>query len=78
MIFTCLQAADEGGDSPIAFNREVFERLDKKWIDKIKKKGTQYIRNLNDENNSNYLTWQSVLETKSKEVNILKIINQYT
>ena len=37
-------------------------------MDKIKRKGVRYLRNMKHEKNSSYLTWQSTFETKSKEV----------
>ena len=37
-------------------------------MDKIKRKGVRYLRNMKHEDNSSYLTWQSTFETKSREV----------
>ena len=37
-------------------------------MEKIKRKGVRYIRNMKHEDNSSYLTWQSTFETKSREV----------
>lgn len=74
VIICCITPAEIGGESPIVFNRDLLEYQDKKIMDKIKKKGVRYIRNMKDEKNSSYLTWQSTFETKSKEVGFFFII----
>ena len=67
-MFCCISAAENGGESPIVFNRELLQNLDKSVVKEITKRRVRYYRNLPHEKNSNYLTWQATFETKTKEV----------
>ena len=67
-MFCCVLAADDGGDSPVVFNRDIKRDLNPKVYDKFKERKIRYIRNLSHENNSPYLTWQETFKTKKEEV----------
>ena len=67
-MFCCMSAADEGGDSPVVFNRDLKRDLDPAVYEKFKERKIRYIRNLSHEKNSPYLTWQETFKTKTEEV----------
>ena len=63
-----MSEATEGGESPVTFNSDVINDLDPEIVDSITKRKIRYMRNITDEKNSDYITWQATFETKSKEV----------
>ena len=67
MLF-CTSEATEGGESPVTFNRDVINDLDPAIVDSITERKIRYIRNIADEKNTDYITWQATFETKSREV----------
>ena len=54
----------------ICKNSDLFQGLDKKFVDKIEKKKIRYVRHCPDKASSHYLSWQTVFETDSKEVSV--------
>jgi hypothetical protein len=62
--FFCLQPAVEGGETPIADNRRVFELLGPKIRERFTEKGVMYVRNFGE---GVGLGWQTAFQTTSKE-----------
>jgi len=60
IIFMCAVAAEEGGATPIADVRRVFERLDPETRRRFEEKGYMYVRNFGD---GFGLTWQEAFQT---------------
>jgi alpha-ketoglutarate-dependent taurine dioxygenase len=62
--FHCIQAAQQGGETPIADSRRVFQKLDPRIIELFSQHGVMYVRNYG---NGLDLSWQNVFQTDSKE-----------
>ncbi|HEX3253931.1 MAG TPA: TauD/TfdA family dioxygenase [Pyrinomonadaceae bacterium] len=62
--FFCEQPAAQGGETPIADNRRVFELLDPKIRERFIEKGVMYQRNFGE---GVGLSWQTVFQTNRKE-----------
>ena len=45
IAFFCVKKAEQGGQTPIANSRKVFERLDSKMREKFAQKKVMYVRN---------------------------------
>ena len=58
--FYCAQPAVEGGETPIADSRKIFERLDSKIKERFIEKQIMYVRNYSDGVD---LPWQTVFQT---------------
>ncbi len=65
IYFCCLQAAQQGGETPIADSHKIFERISPQISDKFIDKQVLYIRNYND---GFGLPWQNVFQTSDKAV----------
>ncbi|MCC5644524.1 TauD/TfdA family dioxygenase [Nostoc sp. CHAB 5824] len=65
IYFGCLIAAQQGGETPIADCRNIFQRLHPKIREKFIEKKVLYVRNYND---GFGLTWQTVFQTRDKAV----------
>ncbi len=63
ICFYCVQAATEGGMTPIANSRKVFERINPKIREIFQDKKVMYIRNYG---NGLDLPWQNVFQTNDK------------
>ncbi|NES07705.1 MAG: TauD/TfdA family dioxygenase, partial [Okeania sp. SIO2F4] len=63
ICFYCVQAATEGGMTPIANSRKVFERINPKIREVFQNKKVMYIRNYG---NGLDLPWQNVFQTNDK------------
>ncbi len=63
ICFFCVRAAEQGGETPIADSRKIFQQLDPKIKDKFLQKKVLYVRNYGDKVD---LTWQNVFQTTSK------------
>lgn len=63
ICFFCVKAAEQGGETPIADSRKIFQHLDPKIKDKFLQKKVLYVRNYGDRVD---LTWQNVFQTTSK------------
>lgn len=61
--FLCLIPAEQGGETPLADSRKVFERIDPEVREVFTQKQVMYIRNYNDALD---LRWQSVFQTNDK------------
>jgi alpha-ketoglutarate-dependent taurine dioxygenase len=61
--FFCLQPAQQGGRTPIADSRKIFNRLDPKIIEKFAQKQVMYMRNYGT---GLGLPWQEVFQTREK------------
>jgi len=69
IFFFSVIVASEGGATPIADSRRVYQKIDRSIRDKFKKKGILYIRNYTSGID---LKWQDVFQTDQK-----KIVNKY-
>lgn len=63
IAFFCIKKAQQGGETPIADSRKVFESLDAEIKEKFIQKGVMYTRNYGGEID---LSWQNVFNTKDK------------
>jgi alpha-ketoglutarate-dependent taurine dioxygenase len=61
--FFCMQAAEEGGETPIADSRKVFQRIDSSIRDRFSRRRVRYVRNYGDALD---LTWQNVFQTENR------------
>jgi natural product biosynthesis luciferase-like monooxygenase protein/FkbM family methyltransferase len=61
--FCCLQAADKGGETPIASNRKVVELLGPEVIDRFREKRVMYVRNYGD---GLGVPWQTAFQTAER------------
>lgn len=61
--FCCLKAAEEGGETPIADSRRVFERIDPAIRAKFQHKNVMYVRNYGEGLD---IPWQDVFQTTEK------------
>ena len=64
----CLSETNQGGESPICFNRDLLANLDKEIVQKVTNRKIRYMRNLPCDQNSPYPTWQTTFETTSEKV----------
>jgi alpha-ketoglutarate-dependent taurine dioxygenase len=65
IFFFCITPAHQGGETPIADCRKVFQRLDAKLRERFLRKGVMYVRNFG----SGFgLPWQTVFQTTEKTV----------
>ena len=63
IAFYCLRKAQQGGETPIADSRKVFQRICDRTKDIFLKKKVMYVRNYG---NNLDLTWQNVFQTTEK------------
>ncbi len=63
IYFCCLQTPDQGGETPIADVRKVFERIDIAIRERFILKGVMYVRNYND---GFGLSWQEVFQVTDR------------
>jgi len=61
--FFCVEAAEHGGETPIADSRKVFERIDSSIRDRFSRRGVRYVRHYGDALD---LTWQNVFQTENR------------
>lgn len=67
LFFCCITAAQEGGETPIADNREVLKELDPKIVSDFAQKKVKYLRNLHSGQGFG-LSWQTAFQTTEKSV----------
>ena len=63
IFFSCMTAAQEGGETPIADTRKVFARISPSTKERFMQKGWMYVRNFGD---GYGLPWQTVFQTSEK------------
>jgi alpha-ketoglutarate-dependent taurine dioxygenase len=63
--FFCVQPAQQGGRTPIADSRKIFNRLDPRIIEKFAQKQVMYVRNYGD---GLGLPWQEVFQSHDRAV----------
>jgi alpha-ketoglutarate-dependent taurine dioxygenase len=63
IFFFCAKAAQQGGETPIADVRRVYQRVDSKIRDRFAEKGWMVVRNYGD---GFGLPWQTVFQTEDK------------
>lgn len=61
--FSCFKSAEQGGETPIADSRKVYERINEKIRERFADKGVLYVRNYGDGLD---LSWQDVFQTENK------------
>jgi alpha-ketoglutarate-dependent taurine dioxygenase len=61
--FFCIKSAEDGGETPIADSRKVFQCLSSKIKEKFVQKKVMYVRNYGDNLD---LSWENVFQTKNK------------
>jgi alpha-ketoglutarate-dependent taurine dioxygenase len=64
ILFFCAHPAEKGGETPIADNRKVFQRIDPYIREQFMQKGIMYIRNYGE---GLGLPWQEVFRTEKRE-----------
>ncbi|HEX2090930.1 MAG TPA: TauD/TfdA family dioxygenase [Longimicrobiaceae bacterium] len=64
ILFHCVVAAEEGGATPIADVRRVYERIDPEIRRRFEEKGYMYVRNFGD---GFGLSWQEAFQTDDPE-----------
>ena len=65
LFFCCITAAKEGGETPIADNREVLKALDPKIVHDFSQKKIKYLRNLHSGQGFG-LSWQTAFQATEK------------
>jgi alpha-ketoglutarate-dependent taurine dioxygenase len=60
LFFCCITPSEEGGQTPIANTRRIFERIDPAIRERFAQKGWMYVRNFGD---GFGLPWQTVFQT---------------
>ena len=61
--FFCVEPAAEGGETPIADSRKVFQRMAPELRDQFSRKNVRYVRNYGDALD---LPWQDVFQTQDR------------
>lgn len=61
--FFCMEPAEEGGETPIADSRRVFQRIDRSIRDRFSQLNVCYVRNYGDALD---LPWRNVFQTESR------------
>lgn len=61
--FFCVETAPEGGETPIADSRKVFNRIDSVIRDQFARRKVMYVRNYGDALD---LSWQNVFQTEDR------------
>jgi alpha-ketoglutarate-dependent taurine dioxygenase len=61
--FFCMETAEQGGETPIADSRKVFQRIDSSIRDRFNRSGVRYVRHYGDALD---LTWQNVFQTENR------------
>lgn len=64
IFFFCNTPPLQGGETPIADVRRVYERIDERIRERFRRKGVLYVRNFGD---GIGLPWQTVFQTSSRE-----------
>jgi alpha-ketoglutarate-dependent taurine dioxygenase len=67
LFFCCIVAPQEGGETPIADNREVLKGLAPEIVGEFRQKKVKYLRNLHGGKGFG-LAWQTAFQTDDKEV----------
>jgi len=65
LFFCCIKAAKEGGETPLADNREVIKKLDGRIVEDVDRKQVKYLRNLHGGQGFG-LSWQQAFQTSER------------
>lgn len=65
IFFLCQLPAQQGGETPLADTRKIYERIDPAIRERFRQKQVLYVRNFGD---GMGLPWQTVFQTTEKEV----------
>jgi alpha-ketoglutarate-dependent taurine dioxygenase len=63
IAFFCVQSAEQGGETPIADSRQVFQRIAPEIKEKFMQEKVMYVRNYSDKLD---LSWENVFQTNNK------------
>ncbi|BCJ33852.1 syringomycin biosynthesis enzyme [Actinocatenispora thailandica] len=63
LLFCCVTAPDEGGETPVADSRSVLRQLDKSIVVRFTERGVRYVRNYND---GVGLDWRKIFGTDDR------------
>jgi len=69
IFFFCQQPAQQGGETPIADTRKIYEQIDPAIRERFRQKQVLYVRNFGD---GIGLSWETVFQTTDK-----KVVEQY-
>jgi len=72
ILFCCVQPSPEGGETPIADSRRVYQLIDPKIRERFIEKGVMYVRNYGE---GLGLDWQTIFRTTSRS-EVEKICNK--
>ncbi|XP_078372637.1 dapdiamide synthesis protein DdaC-like [Oculina patagonica] len=69
LFFYCLKEADDGcgGETPLVKNSELLSKLDPEVVRKFEEKQVRYVRYMPDKSHDDYMNWQHLFTTESKE-----------
>ncbi len=67
LFFGCIKAAERGGETPVADNRDVLAELPPRIVEEFKNRRVRYLRNLHGGQGFG-LSWQTAFQTKEKAV----------
>lgn len=67
LFFCCIKAAEQGGETPVADNREVLAGLAPRIVEEFRSRQVKYLRNLHSGQGFG-LSWQTAFQTKDKAV----------
>jgi alpha-ketoglutarate-dependent taurine dioxygenase len=65
ILFFCVIAPQEGGETPIADNRQIYKKIDPQFVKKCNEKKIMYVRNYTPGID---VSWQEVFQTQDKAV----------
>jgi len=65
IIFCCITEPTQGGETPIADSRKIYNRIPASILDKFARKNILYVRNYND---GFGLTWQDTFQTQDRGI----------
>ena len=60
--------AEDGGESPVVFNRDLKRDLDPAIMEKFRKEGIRYSRNMQHSKHTEYISWQDTFEVTTENV----------
>ena len=66
---------DEGGESPVVFNRDLKRDLDPDIMEKFRKEGIRYSRNMQHSKHTEYISWQDTFEVTTEDVCLLFLLH---
>jgi alpha-ketoglutarate-dependent taurine dioxygenase len=68
LFFCCVVEPGQGGETPVADNRQILSQLDPEVVEEFSRKQIKYVRNLHGGGNGFGLSWQATFQTTDKSV----------